>query len=161
MEYKRVEDLRDLADVHDTARIAETAPPAMTRRERLERWALVLERDPHRRLRSLGEIETRSRAERLQMRAPDSPLTVAFDDPVLRAAGLKGDTLGDAIDFFELNENQSHRLLCSCMNGWTMSSGKVARSVQQIAAPGKGLLLLGLAAAAVAGGVPALLSFMA
>jgi hypothetical protein len=161
MEYKRFDELRDLADVHDTASLAETAKPTLTRRERLERWAELLEQDPNRRLRSLGEIETRSRAERLDMRAPDSPLTVAYDDPVLRAAGLKSDKLGDAIAFFELSEGQSHRLLCSCMNGWTMPSGKVARGVQKIAAPTQGLWLSALAATALAGGVPALLYFVA
>lgn len=155
MEYKRFEDLRDVAELHDTAKIA------MTRRERLERWAELLERDPNRRLRSLGEIETRTRAERLEMRAPDSPLTVAFEDPMLRAAGLKSDKLGDAISFFELSEGQSHRLLCSCMNGWTMSAGKVARSVNRISAPAKGLWLATAATFGVVAGIPSLIYLFA
>jgi hypothetical protein len=147
MEYKRFEDLREVAEVRDEATVV------LSRRERLERWAELLEKDPNRRLRSLGEIETRTRAERLEMRAPDSPLTVAFEDPVLRAAGLKSDKLGDAISFFELSEGQSHRLLCSCMNGWTMSSGKVARNVHRIAQPAKGLWMATAATIGVVGGI--------
>ncbi|WP_406856779.1 MULTISPECIES: hypothetical protein [unclassified Alsobacter] len=129
MEYREFDKLRDVADVRVAAR------PVMTRRERLERWATLLEQDPARRLRSLGEIETKTPAERVQMRSPDSPLTIAFEDPMLRAEGLASDRLGDAIDFFSLAEDDAHRLLCSCMNGWTMSAGKVARGVRSIADP--------------------------
>jgi len=129
MEYREFDKLRDVADVRVAAR------PALTRRERLERWATLLEQDPARRLRSLGEIETKTAAERVQMRSPDSPLTVAFEDTVLRADGLASDRLGDAIDYFEMSEDDAHRLLCSCMNGWTMSAGKVARGVRNVANP--------------------------
>jgi len=129
MEYKSVEQLRDVAEV----RVAERR--TMTRRERLERWAELLERDPSRRLRSLGEIETKAPAERLLMRSPDSPLTIAFEDKVLREQGLASDRLGDAMKFFEMSEDDAHRLLCSCMNGWSMSAGKVARGVHRIVSP--------------------------
>jgi len=129
MEYRKVDELRDVADV----RVADR--PAMTRQEKLERWAELLERDTSRRLRSLGEIETKTAEERRVMRSPDSPLTVAFEDPVLRGAGLAGDRLGDAVDFFELSDDDAHRLLCSCMNGWSMSSGKVARGVRSLSRP--------------------------
>jgi hypothetical protein len=129
MEYKSVEQIRDLADV----RVSEKQP--MTRRQRLERWAELLERDPERRLRSLGEIELKAPSERPLMRAPDSPITVAFEDPVLRAEGLAGDRLGDAMTFFEISEDDAHRLMCSCMNGWSMASGKVGKSVHRIANP--------------------------
>ena len=33
----------------------------------------------------------------------NSPISVAFADPELRAAGLKGDTIGDAVEFFGLS----------------------------------------------------------
>ena len=129
MEYKPVEQLRTLADLR-------AAPPAcLTRRERLERWAEVLERDPGARLRSLGEIEFHPRQERPLMRADNSPLTVAYADPVLRAAGLRTDTLGDAMLFFDLSERQAHRLLCSCMNGWSISADRAAAQIRRIANP--------------------------
>lgn len=133
MEYKTIEDLRELAEV----RVAERA--LMSRREKLERWALLLERDPARRLRSLGEIELKAPSERPAMRSPDSPLTVAFEDPILREQGLASDRLGDGMAFFEITEDDAHQLMCSCMNGWSMASGKVARGVRRIADPRTGL----------------------
>ena len=111
MEHKPVETLRDVAEVR------EFKQGFLSRRERLERWAELLERQPKRRLRSLGEIEFVPKDKRPELRSDESPITVAFEDPILRAAGLKGDTLGDAMEFFELSEGASHRLLCSCMNG--------------------------------------------
>jgi hypothetical protein len=91
--------------------IAQTRP--LTRRERLERWAELLEREPSRKLKSLGEIEFRSQTERDAMRADESPLALAYADPLLRIDGLASDKLGDAIAYFELSEGQVHRLLCS------------------------------------------------
>ena len=140
MEHKPVEALRLLADLHDGV------PNVLSRRERLERWAAVLEREPERRLRSLGEIEFTPEAERAALRADNSPLAVAFSDPVLRASGLAGDRLGDAMAFFGLSERQAHRLLCSCMNGWRIEAGKAARSIRRLAEPRSSLpLVLGLA----------------
>jgi hypothetical protein len=150
MEYKTIEDLRDVAEVH----VAERA--LMTRREKLERWASLLERDPARRIRSLGEIELKSPSERPNMRSPDSPLTVAFEDPLLRDQGLASDKLGDGMAFFEITEEDAHQLMCSCMNGWSMASGKVARGVRRIANPRNGLrTAIWLGACAVVG-MPAL-----
>lgn len=133
MEHKTIEVLRDLADV----RVASQA--LLTRRERLDRWALLLEREPTRRLRSLGDIELKAPSERPTMRSPDSPLTVAFEDPLLRQQGLVSDRLGDGMAFFDITEEDAHQLMCSCMNGWSMASGKVARRVRRIANPRTGL----------------------
>jgi len=150
MEYKTIDDLRDVAEV----RVAERA--LMTRREKLERWAELLGRDPARRLRSLGEIELKSPAERALMRSPDSPLTVAFDDPVLREQGLVSDRLGDGMAFFEISEEDAHQLMCSCMNGWSMSAGKVARGVNRIANPRRGLVTAAWLGACAVVAMPAL-----
>lgn len=129
MEYKPVDQLRTVAD------LSVADPACLTRGERLERWAELLEREPEARLRSLGEIEFHPRDERPLMRADNSPLTVAYADPVLRAAGLRGDTLGDAMLFFDLSERQAHRLLCSCMNGWSISAPRAAAQIRRIANP--------------------------
>ena len=145
MEYKTFDQLRRVADVHAAER------RSMSRRERLERWAELLEREPTRRLRSLGEIEFKTREERQVMRSDNSPLTVAFHDPILRAEGLASDRLGDAISFFELSDGQAHRLLCSCMNGWSMLAGTTARRIHRIANPNMRLrVAAGVAAAALA-----------
>jgi hypothetical protein len=68
------------------------------------------------------------------MRADGSPLTVAYTDPVLRAAGLKSDTLGEAMRFFEMSEHQAHRVVCFCMHGRTVEGRAAARAVRAIAA---------------------------
>jgi hypothetical protein len=137
MEHRPVEDLRSVADVHLSER------PLPSHRERLERWAECLAAEPGRRLKSLGEIEFTLKAERPLLRADNSPITVAFRDPVLRTAGLEGDTLGDAMTFFGLSERQAHRLLCSCMNGWSMEAGATARKVQRLAHPNLRARLVG------------------
>lgn len=127
MKHTRLDELRHLADIG-------VAPPrtVMTRRERLERWAEILDRDPERRLKTLEEMEFVPRDERPAMRADNSVLTVAFQDPVLREEGLRSDRLGDARVFFGLSEGQAHRLLCSCMNGRAVQSGLAARRVRGI-----------------------------
>ncbi|HEX2134861.1 MAG TPA: hypothetical protein VHG30_03005 [Microvirga sp.] len=150
MEHRFVDELRTIAEVHGGERLV------LTRRERLERWAECLAADPKRRLKSLGEIEFTPRSRRASLRADNSPLTVAFEDPVLRSAGLGSDQLGEAIAFFELSEGQAHRLLCSCMNGWSMEAGSTARKVRRLANPVFGSPLAGWAAGAALGG-PALL----
>src|SRR3712207_2161666 len=98
MEHKPFAEVSRVADVR-----SDPPKPAMTRRERLERWAQVLEREPTRLLQSLDEIEWKPKAEQRNIRADDSPLTVAFEDPVLRVEGLASDRFGDASDFFALS----------------------------------------------------------
>jgi hypothetical protein len=115
--------------------IAEVKPAEMlTRRERLERWAELLEREPSRRLRTLEGTEWQLQAQKSLMRADGSPLTVAYNDPVLRAAGLKSDTLGDAMRFFELSEHEAHDVVCYCMHGRAVEGRAAARAVRAIAA---------------------------
>jgi len=111
MEHKRVVDLQNLADLRPVERAA------LTRDERLGRWAEVLEVDPSRMLRPLHEIEYKTPDERRLARADNSPLTVAYEDSVLRAEGLASDRLGDVMDFFGLTERQAHVAFCSCHLG--------------------------------------------
>src|SRR5690606_12375594 len=99
MEHKDLDYLRSVADVQ---------PKPLTRQERLERWISLLERDPARRLNSLGEIEYKPPAERDMVREDNSPLTVAYKDPILRADGLASDRLGDAMRYFGLSDGQAH-----------------------------------------------------
>lgn len=135
MEHKPVETLRGVAEVR------EFKQGFLSRKERLERWAELLERQPKRRLRSLGEIEFTPEEKRPELRSDESPITVAYEDPVLRADGLKGDRLGDAMEYFDLSERSAHRLLCSCMNGWSMEAGVTARKVRRIANPDHRMML--------------------
>jgi hypothetical protein len=126
MEFKRPDQLRRLAD------ISTEVPKTMTRRERLARWHGLLAREPDRMLKTLEEIEFRPKAERALMRSDNSPLTVAYQDPVLREEGLKSDRLGDAMAFFDITEHQAHRVVCSCLNGRTMTGGQAAQRVRSV-----------------------------
>lgn len=126
MEHRWRSQLDTLADV------SEGRPINLTSKERLELWAQRLDREPQRCLNTLGEIEFAPRSERPCMRSDNSPLTVAYEDPVLRASGLKSDTLGDAISFFDITEGDAHYILCSCMNGSTMTAARAAQRVRSI-----------------------------
>ncbi len=130
MEHKRLTELNHLAELKPASR-----PAPLSRRERLERWAELLEREPDRTLRTLEEIEWKPAAERPAMRVDGSPLSVAFSDPVLRSEGLASDRLGDAIDFFELSEHEAHIVLCSCNGGETIQAEEAAQRLRAIRSP--------------------------
>ncbi len=138
MKHQSLSELTNIADVVP-------AKPPMSRRERLERWAECLEREPQRRLKSLEGIEYGPVAERRAARAENSPLSVAFADPVLREEGLKSDKLGDALDFFDMSQGEAHRALCSCVHGRTMQADEVAQRVRGIMTPSLSVLPLVLA----------------
>lgn len=131
MRHQRIEDLG--AD----AALSEIKSLDLTRRERLERWAELLEREPSRRLKALWRVEFVREQERASMRADESPMAVAFADPILRAAGLDGDTLGDAEKFFELSSAQAHDLLCDCHYVGRMDGETVARRVRAAINPSR------------------------
>ena len=120
MKYRSLEQIAPDADVHPGT--------GMSRRERLERWAELLEQQSERRLSTIEGIEFGDRREREAKRADNSPLTVACEDPILRAEGLRGDRVGDAVEFFDLSHGEVHRLVCYCHHGGTVSRGASSRS---------------------------------
>ena len=129
MKYQPIDDLLGQAV------LADPKAPILSRRERLERWAELLEREPRRWLRALSRVEFTPVEDRAGLREDASPIAVAFADPVLRAAGLDGDTLGDAQDFFELSSEQAHQLLCDCHYCGRMDGGTVARRLRGMTNP--------------------------
>src|SRR5918995_1969551 len=129
MKYQNLEQIAPAAEVHQGI--------GMSRRERLERWVELLERQPHRRLSTIEGTEFGSRRERDAKRADHSPLTVAFEDPVLRGEGLRGDRVGDAVGFFDLSHGEMHRLVCYCHYGQTVSPRIVAARVRMMAQQGE------------------------
>jgi hypothetical protein len=129
MEHKTLDEIRDVAVIQPSW----LGSRPLTKCERLERWAEVLERQGGRRLKTLYEIEYLSRAERAALRADDSPLSVAFADARLRGDGLAGDTVGEAIAFFGVSEMEMHRILCFCHHGETMSADAAAARVRAAA----------------------------
>jgi hypothetical protein len=104
-----------------------------TKTQRLRRWRDILLREGDRPLRPLLHLEFRDPDDRALCRADNSPLALAFADPVLRAAGLAGDTVGDGEAFFGLHARQTHYLLCDCHYLGAMTSGRVARRIDVLA----------------------------
>jgi len=130
MEHKPVSELSNVADL-----VPETQKTSLTRRERLERWIEVLDREPERALKTLHEVEHKPRDARRAYRVDNSPFSVAFNDPILRADGLASDRFGDAVDYFDLSNEEAHRAFCSCFYGESMSAGAVAGRLRSITKP--------------------------
>ncbi|MDB5407308.1 MAG: hypothetical protein JWL84_2220 [Rhodospirillales bacterium] len=120
-------------DLQRVATITPASAPSMSRRERLERWAELLERHPERLLTPLQRLEFLPSSERLAFRADNSPLSVAFEDPLLRQHGLASDRFGDAARFFELPTQQAHYLLCDCHYQRAVTAAQVASRIRSIA----------------------------
>jgi hypothetical protein len=143
MQYQSMEQIAGSADI--------LAPPILSRRERLERWAELLEHQPAR-MRAIPGVEFGSRSKRNARRADGSPLAVAYADPVLRVAGLQGDRIGDAAAFFGLSHGQLHLLVCSCHHGGTVEPSAAAEYVRALArgaaAPTTAALVTGFAVSA-------------
>ncbi len=123
-------------EIRDSANILPSWPDPrqMSKRERLERWADALDRERGRLLRTLFRIEYSLPRRRVAMRANDSPLSIAYKNLFLRAEGLAGDTVGDAIAFFGISERELHDILCYCHYGKAMRSTEAAVRVRAVAA---------------------------
>jgi hypothetical protein len=125
MKHHALEHLQVVAEVEQ-----DYPGSVMTRTERIERWAELLEQNPDRRLLTLHQTEYQPASQRAAMRQGGSPISVAFEDPVLRAAGMEDDSYGEAKRFFELSDLQLHRVTCYCHFGATVSAGTAARYVR-------------------------------
>ena len=104
-------------------------PAELSAGERLELWAKALERHGGP-LCALRRLEHLSIDELRAYRGDNTPLTVAFKDPALRAAGLPGDSLGDMMDFFDLSDRDAHWLLCDCHYVGTMTGDGLAKRLR-------------------------------
>jgi hypothetical protein len=126
---------RTIREIEGVATVTRLHARRMSRRERLLRWAAVLESQPAQAIKPLMRIEFLPRQERMLARREDSPLTIAYRDPVLREEGLSGDTLGEAVRFFELSDHEAHYLVCDCHyhGGMTMTPEGVAKRARSIA----------------------------
>jgi hypothetical protein len=117
--------------LQNLARIDQDFPhQVMPRDKRLRRWTELLEADPQRVLSTLRETEFQPRTVRAALRCDNSAISVAFNDPVLRAAGLESDTYGEAKRFFELSHGQLHKIVCYCHFGTTVSAERTARYIR-------------------------------
>lgn len=129
MEYRTGQEMAAIAEIHPEV----VQKIRLSRAERLMRWAELLQANPNRDLRTLIGTEFEPKDRRAQMRTDRSPLSVAFDDDVLRAEGLRDDSYGEGIRFFELSDRQLHRILCHCHFGPTVRAEVVGWRVAAIA----------------------------
>ena len=126
MKHQTLEKLQVVAEVGKDYR------RTMSRSERLDRWAQLLERNPEKRLTTLRETEYQPEGVRALLREDGSAIWVAFQDPVLRDAGLKDDSYGEAKRFFELTDGQLHEVICYCHLGETVSAATTARHIRSV-----------------------------
>jgi len=125
MKHQTLDQLRTVAEIS-----TDKGRSAMTRSERLERWAELLEREPDRHLATFYQTEYRPSYVRKAMCSAGSPISVAFADPVLRGEGLEDDSYGEAKRFFGMTEQQLHEIVCSCHSGATVTSRTAAHYVR-------------------------------
>jgi hypothetical protein len=129
MEHRPLEELRNTATVSIAPSPQERR---RLRRARLERLATILEQHEGP-LNLFSRVEYLPASERSLLRTNDSPLTIAYRDPVLRAWGLAGDRMGDAIEFFDFSTHEAHHLLCDCHSFGPMTGQMMAARVRAIA----------------------------
>ncbi|CDX39725.1 conserved hypothetical protein [Mesorhizobium plurifarium] len=123
MKHQTIEELHEVAEVAASL-------PAMTRPQRLEHWARLLEQNPEQCLAAFPGTEYMTLDARDKAQSLGSALSIAFADPMLRAEGLKNDTYGEAKRFFELTDWQLHAIVCHCHVGGTMKAGWAAAQVR-------------------------------
>lgn len=128
MEHRTLDELQRSAELHLEPPIRQP----LSQRERLERWAQLLEADPFRRLNTLDQTEYSDPVARDRTRRDDSPISIAFQDPILRNEGLRDDSYGAAKRFFGLSDGQLHHVVCSCHCGATMLARHVAYRVHSV-----------------------------
>ncbi|KQZ80923.1 hypothetical protein ASD64_10810 [Mesorhizobium sp. Root157] len=124
MRHQTMDQLHAVAEVHIDP------IPVLDRTQRLNRWSDLLDCQPARLLTALTGTEYRATLERDAMRSDNSPISVAFEDKLLRDQGLQDDTYGEAKRFFELTDNQLHEIVCYCHVGATMQASRAAASVR-------------------------------
>jgi hypothetical protein len=131
MEHKSLEQLRDRAAVVEFEERVAPSPRAL-RRMRLERLAHVLAKHDGP-VTLLTRIEFLPEHDRLPLRIDNSPLEIAYRDPVLRGQGLAGDRLGDGMTFFDLSQAEVHYLLCDCHYSGMVTGDMIAARVRSVA----------------------------
>jgi hypothetical protein len=131
MQYKTLDTLQRVAAVHLAVEAKNKPTTTMTRTERLERWANVLDQMGGT-VATLHETEHKLPEVRAAMRMNSSAIAAAYRDPILRGAGLRGDTYGEALRFFEIDDKQLHDVICYCHMGERMNAVTAAIRVRKI-----------------------------
>ena len=113
------------SDPQDMEVMAEpVAKLAMSKAERIERWADLLDKQEGRVL-PLPGIEYMTPEARRNLSGQHYPMTVAFADPVFRSLGLKGETLGESLEFFGMTDEDAHNIMCESVSTGASIAGRL------------------------------------
>jgi hypothetical protein len=136
-----------LTDLEAAERELAARLPIEARQERLSRWVVLLETDPDRQLNSLQALDQPDHIRKF-VRRRDSAISVAHEDATLKAAGLKGDTFGEAMEFFGLSADQLRDIVCASYFGAHATASRIADCVRTTMAYPRKSLGAGIAASA-------------
>lgn len=118
-----------------------SSPPSDDRRSRLERWASLLERDPHR-LVALLRPSWAAGDDIAPMTASPSAIDLAWADPVFRVTGLAGRSRGDVKAFFQLSDAELDRIAAGSWRVPVRPAWQVAARIRNVADPRPEKLIL-------------------
>lgn len=102
---------------------------ALTRREKLLHWAKLVTQHPgnlalfHMLEHWHGDMLLRPMTD---VDAGPNIFSIASADPVFKAAGLQGDSVKNAMDFFEISQDELHEFSCDC-GGQITNKGMATR----------------------------------
>lgn len=116
-------------------------PASHDRRSRLERWASLLERDPHR-LIALLRPSWAAGEDIPPMAASPSSIDLAWADAVFRVTGLAGRSRGDVKSSFRLSDAELDRITAESWRVPMRPAWQVAARIRNVADPRPEKLLL-------------------
>lgn len=106
--------------------------PVMSRRDKLLHWADIILASTMNPLALYHGIEHRSEAEYFDIAVhPHTAFALALADPLFRANGLTGSSIGDIKKFMELDRAELHAFSCDC--GGHISNRSMADRIIAIA----------------------------
>jgi hypothetical protein len=105
-------------------------PPVMTRQEKLLRFAELVRTTPNQFV-IFSNLEHYYPHQWDGIRMDHSAFAMAALDPVFRNAGLRDDTVGSAVRFFELSRDELHAFSCDC--GGIITNDFMAARIEKIA----------------------------
>ena len=109
--------------------MAMAQPIPLTRDDKLERWASLVERSTDR-IFVFHRLEYQSQYELDRLADPRSAFAIAAGDPVLKEAGLSSDKVGDGMRFFELSKYNVHAFSCDCAGH--ISNSRMASRIRHL-----------------------------
>jgi hypothetical protein len=116
----------------ETSELVTAVPVAMTRAQKLQRWADLVRQSP-KHLHLFSGLEYMSGGQRNHyLIASNDPtaLGIAVNDPEFQAQGLKpGISLSGALGFFELDVSQAHAFSCDC--GGSITNSEQANRIER------------------------------